>query len=50
VLLAYLARLRRDADPGPLSPQLLKALGRLDDQLDQHLAQLDARRAAADKR
>jgi hypothetical protein len=43
VLLAYLARLRREADPGPLSPGLLKVFGSLDDLIDRHLAQLENR-------
>jgi hypothetical protein len=43
-LLAYLAQLRRDPDPGPLTPSLLKVFVRLDDLMDRHLAQLEPRR------
>jgi hypothetical protein len=50
VLLNYLAQLRHDANPPPLSPQLLKVFLSLDDLLDRHLAQLDDHRARVDRR
>jgi hypothetical protein len=47
VLLTYLAQLRRDGNPGQLTPNLTRVLVRLDDLIDQHLAALDARRSTA---
>jgi hypothetical protein len=41
ILLGYLAQLRHDAHPPPLTPQLLKALGTLDDLMEKHLAGID---------
>jgi hypothetical protein len=50
VLLSYLAQLRHDANPPPLSPQLLRIFVRLNDLLERHLADLDDQRTRAERR
>ncbi len=49
-LLSYLALLRHEANPGPLAPSLVKAIGNLDDVLEKHLEELEPRRASASRR
>ena len=41
ILLGYLAQLRHDAHPPPLTPQLQQVFASLDDVMHKHIAQLD---------